>query len=112
MGNDLSGKSVASEVGERGFGHEDPISSHFEQAIKATPPKEHMQGLSGAQRSQNLQSPLPHVRQVSSSGESFRGVVHRHERRVQLSSNTGMARKWRFEPRTLRLTGRQVLHID
>jgi hypothetical protein len=38
MGNDLSGKSVASEVGERGFGHENPISSHFEQAVKATPP--------------------------------------------------------------------------
>ena len=37
MGNDLSGKPVASEVGERGFGHENPISGQFEQAVKATP---------------------------------------------------------------------------
>jgi len=38
MSNDLSGKLVASEVGERDFGHENPISGHFEQAVKATPP--------------------------------------------------------------------------
>jgi hypothetical protein len=38
MGNDLSGKPVASEVGEWGLGHQSPISSRFKQAVKATPP--------------------------------------------------------------------------
>ena len=29
---------MAFEVGERGFGHQSPVSTQFKEAIKATPP--------------------------------------------------------------------------
>jgi DNA-binding FadR family transcriptional regulator len=37
MGDDLSGKAVASEVSKRGLGHQSPISSRCKHAVKATP---------------------------------------------------------------------------
>ncbi len=38
MGDDLSEKAVAFEVGERGFSHASPVSTQCKQAVKATPP--------------------------------------------------------------------------
>jgi len=38
MGDDLSGKAVAFEVGERGCSHASPVSTQCKQAVKATPP--------------------------------------------------------------------------
>ncbi len=38
MGNDLSGKAMAFDVGERALSHASPVSTQFKQAVKATPP--------------------------------------------------------------------------